>query len=809
MSLKSLLVITGHFLFLITGKTQTITGTIFDASTGNPLPGASIAVSQKKNGTISNQDGTYIIRGLEPGEYTIKCSFVGYSPEEKNIEITDQPIRVNIELNPFNRQISEVVIEGEITGPVRRAGDALFTGSAITRKGIKLMGASASNSVYNALSIMPGITIEGHDAYGLSDKNVRIRGIRSTFSGMTIEGFPNYGIMPIGARDDIYDMENINSVSVYKGAAPADLGTATGSKGGVIELKYKRPADSLQVDLQQSAGTSAYLRSFGRVDFGKLTNSTRAFLSLSRTSADKWKGNGTLGPRYNTALGITQKAGPDTKIELFANYNTIDRHHFKKLTYPEASDIETNYKNDFYGTLSGSPDQDINYYGYNQGMYTNRDIMVLLSHNFAPFARFNMKAYYSAEDADYNESIKRGTNNFVYNRVRDINRAGIIPEMRGWIEGIDYTLGYWHEIADNNAYVYNSHITPDGLQPIGYAFYTVNNKNSKVHSPYLKLAHTFNGFKLQAGLKYFYYREPAADRFTSESPNKLSENPDPNIHTEAMKYQSWLPSIGVGYEFNKHLQAYLNYGKNYMRPYMYNPIISLYVNNKEDFAANNMTLQSIFDEWTMETSDNIDLGIRFSNESITFSPSFFYAKHHDVLASAYNPEVGVNYFRNVGRLTAYGADIECYLKPVENLSIFVNPTVNEMSYDKNLVRNDETINIKGNQSPATPKFSLKTGAIVSTNKLNTSLMVKHIGKRYGDATNLEEIDAYTLADFRIRYAIPAPIFLNSLYTSLEVKNILNTRYVGAINASNDSNKGSAMYYAGMPRSIVASVEINF
>ncbi|MGM0573811.1 MAG: TonB-dependent receptor plug domain-containing protein, partial [Bacteroidota bacterium] len=168
----------------------------------------------------------------------------------------------NFELTQVRNQIGEVVIQGGITGPVRRAGDALFTGSAITREGISLMGISANNSVYNSLDIMPGITIEGNDAYGLSDKTVRIRGIRSTFSGMTIEGFPNYGIMPIGARDDIYDMENINSVSVYKGAAPADLGTATGSKGGVIELKYKRPADTLKVNLQHTAGSSAYLRSF-------------------------------------------------------------------------------------------------------------------------------------------------------------------------------------------------------------------------------------------------------------------------------------------------------------------------------------------------------------------------------------------------------------------------------------------------------------------------------------------------------------------------------------------------------------------
>ncbi|MGM0573812.1 MAG: TonB-dependent receptor, partial [Bacteroidota bacterium] len=531
--------------------------------------------------------------------------------------------------------------------------------------------------------------------------------------------------------------------------------------------------------------------------------------SLSNTSADKWKGAGELGPRYNAAMGVTQELGPQTYVELFANYNTIERHHFKKFTYPEASDISAYYENDFSQSLSGNPDQDINYYGYNQGEYTNTDVMAIFSHKFKSSVHFQLKAYYATEDADYNESVKRGPNNLVFNRIRDINRAGVIPELKGWIDGINYTLGYWHETSGNDAYVYNSRITANGLQPIGYGFYTVSNDYSNIHSPYLKFSHSFNGFKLQAGLKYFYYREPAADRFTSETPKELSDTPDPDIHTEAMKHKAWLPSVGIGFDFHENLQAYLNYGKNYMRPYMYNPIISLFVNNREAFAANNMTLQSIFDEWTMETSDNIDLGIRYTSEKLTISPSFYYAKHHDVLASSYNPEVKVNYFRNVGRLTAYGADIECYLRPVNHLILLVNPTWNEMSYDKNLIRNDETINIKGNQSPATPKFSLKTGAVFSKNNFNSSLMIKHTGKRYGDATNLEEIDAYTLADFKASYAIPAPIIINTLSISLEIKNILDTKYVGAINASDDSNQGSATYYAGTPRTLVASVGITF
>jgi len=266
MTTKILLIALSLSSFAHIVQSQVIQGKITDVVTNSPLPGANIIINTDNKGTISASDGTYQIAVPEPGNYTISCSFMGYIAVKKSVTVSDSIVKVNFVLAPDSKQLDEVIIQGEITSPVKRTGDALYTGSAITSKGISLMGASASSSVYNTLDIMPGITVEGQDAYGLSEKSVRIRCIRSTFSGMTIEGFSNYGIMPIGAREDIYDMENMKSVAVYKGATPSDLGTATGSKGGVIELQYKRPSDSLTVNTKQFVGASNYLRSFVRVD---------------------------------------------------------------------------------------------------------------------------------------------------------------------------------------------------------------------------------------------------------------------------------------------------------------------------------------------------------------------------------------------------------------------------------------------------------------------------------------------------------------------------------------------------------------
>jgi iron complex outermembrane receptor protein len=183
------------------------------------------------------------------------------------------------------------------------------------------------------------------------------------------------------------------------------------------------------------------------------------------------------------------------------------------------------------------------------------------------------------------------------------------------------------------------------------------------------------------------------------------------------------------FQFNNQLNGYLNYGRNYMRPYMYIPIISLYTNNLETFTQHNLTLQDIFNEWTMETSDNFDLGIRFTSEIISLPSSIFWAKQHYVLASAYDPVVQLDYFQNTGQLTAYGMDLELYVKPAKKVMLILNPAWNSMSYDKDLQRGGRTIAISGNQTPATPKFSLKSGATWSPGNLNASFLGKHTGSR--------------------------------------------------------------------------------
>jgi len=718
--------------------------------------------------------------------------------------------------------LKPVTVMGELIRPTRQTGDSLYTGTTVTRRGIELLGTPAKTSVFNVLNLLPGLNVESRDPYGLSGKNIRIRGIKGYFTGITVEGIPNYGIMPVGPREDIYDMENMESVSLYKGAGPADLGTGSGNRGGSMELRLRRPENNPGIELNQSLGSKNFIRSFLRADSGVLPSKTKLFASYSYTNADKWKGKGDLGPRNHVTLGLTQEISDVVNIDLFYNFNNVERHFFRNLNYEEANHISRhdNYYHHYNDGLTSNPQEDINYYDYNRGKFINRDLMAVMNIDIPGKFSFSLKPYYSTEDASYREGQEslpvagypQPKKAGVLNKIRDLNRYGVRGELNFDISGLEITAGYWFESHDLGKYVKRFVTTPRGLEYNGYMYYAENNGRGKIHSPYAKVSYEWSKFKFQAGLKYFYYEEPASTGYVSDAALQLKEDPD--ISLKKMDYDRILPGFGVGYKFNKHAEVYLNYGRNYMRPYAYVPMTTLYTMKKKLFKKAGMTLQDIFDDWKMETSDNIDLGFRYKQKYFSIAPVFFYSKHHDLLASIDDPRVinpqnkqPISYYQNVGDATAYGFELELNFYPSKNLIIYFNPSYTHMSFDDDLKRGDTILRIKNNQIPDTPKWGVKSGFIYTLNSLEINPSIKWIDSRYGDALNREKIDGYAVVNLNLGYIISDFWGLREARIGLELSNLLNERYVGEI-VADDTGTG-AEYYSGAPFAAILTVSAKF
>jgi len=808
-------------IFLIcfcSAHSQSISGTVTDEKNKQPLANVEVTLSHSSKKTKTDINGKYTINDLDRNNYMVYYFLEGFKFNQKSIQFNAQEnIIADVQLSNFDVSLDEIILFATPTQPTKRAGDALSTGTEITKKGIEALGVVANGSVFNLLNIVPSVINQSSDAYGLGQNVMRVRGVRNLFAGITIEGVPNYGVSPIGPREDVFDKENLGSVSFYKGAIPADVFSASGNRGGSADVSFRRSPRNMGVELLQSIGTNNFTRSFVRFNTGEHisgNSKTSAFGSFSFTEADKWKGVGLLANRKNYAIGITHHFNDKLSLELFTNYNYAYRYAFRSLTYAEISNLEANYNLDFNEKLTGVPATDRRYAHYNKGDNINSTNMAYLNYRPNENHQFTIKPYSAKEDADYSDTSgmqKRDVK-------RDFWQLGVIADWKARYKDFNFGAGYWHETSHylpNAAAVVAYNITPTGLSKVGYQFYNEIIGNWAIDNPYVKIAYHKNGFKAQAGLKYMAYTYPGQNRYLpiSDTDNNPRPTPEADMITARKTNSQWLPSAGIGYQFTKKFETYLNYGRGYMRPY--STVENTYIAARSAFLAQGMSLQSILDNWVMETSDTFDLGLIFNSKKIKINASLYYGKQNNVLATVFDPRVNANYAQNAGKITVKGAELESYMEFAKGLVFFLNPSYNSVAYDSDIEMRQGTPSVKniipigGKQSPATPKIMIKTGLMYSCKGLNANVFLNHIGERFGDALNKERVADYTLFDSSISYKPSFNKVLKNMTLGIEMKNIANKKYVGIINANDESQGNSATYLTGFPRTIVGTLGFNF
>ncbi len=97
------------FASLLSFAQGTISGTVVDAETKQPLEGASVFAQNTTKGTAANKEGAFKLY-LDKGGYEINITFTGYASRTINLEVTGDRT-FNLELQKADNAMSEVVIK--------------------------------------------------------------------------------------------------------------------------------------------------------------------------------------------------------------------------------------------------------------------------------------------------------------------------------------------------------------------------------------------------------------------------------------------------------------------------------------------------------------------------------------------------------------------------------------------------------------------------------------------------------------------------------------------------------------------------
>ena len=247
---KTKLLITFLLLFtsvLAFAQNLTVTGTVKDSSTGEPVPFAAIQLKGTMTGGMTDGDGLYSIS--VPGDGILVFSSVGY--KELEVAVAGKAV-LNVELAPDTEMIEETSVVAFGT-----ATKESFTGSATVVKSSDISKTQSSDATRALEGMVAGVQMTTSSGTLGSSPSIMIRGISSINAGTAplyvVDGVPYSG-----------DMNNLNSsdiesMTVLKDAASNALYGARGANGVIMitTKKAKLGEAKVTVDAKWGLNTKA------------------------------------------------------------------------------------------------------------------------------------------------------------------------------------------------------------------------------------------------------------------------------------------------------------------------------------------------------------------------------------------------------------------------------------------------------------------------------------------------------------------------------------------------------------------------
>ena len=209
---------------------ETVTGTVTDADTGEPLIGVNIVVRGTTIGTTTDLDGEYSLE-VPTLEETLVFSYIGYELVEQSIS---NRVQINVPMRPVAILGEDLVVVGY--GVQRRE---TLSGSVSSISGDVIANRSATNMMTTLQGTIPNLTITVPNTGGEpgASQNVNIRGFES-ISG----GSPLVIIDGVEGRLDNVNPDDVESISVLKDATATAIYGARAAFG-VIDITTKRGRD--------------------------------------------------------------------------------------------------------------------------------------------------------------------------------------------------------------------------------------------------------------------------------------------------------------------------------------------------------------------------------------------------------------------------------------------------------------------------------------------------------------------------------------------------------------------------------------
>jgi iron complex outermembrane receptor protein len=312
------------------------------------------------------------------------------------------------------------------------------------------------------------------------------------------------------------------------------------------------------------------------------------------------------------------------------------------------------------------------------------------------------------------------------------------------------------------------------------------------------------------------------------------------------KYDKLLPNVGLIFDIIPRLSVFANYAKGLSVPSTDNLYNSFF------FAPDTEQAKP-----KPELTDSVDGGLRYRTGKIQAQISGWYTHFTNRQASAFDPELNVSVFRNLGTVNKWGIDGSVAYEPIRNITLYAFGSWNKSKIQDNIQVASLPVGVtcdtidpttpqafrscaftKGNRESGAPKYTYGLSATGEYGPVHLGIEAKRTGPRFifdnnaamfrGDVDiagvgGSEQIfgrtaPAYWLINLDARVDLePLSPTLKKTYLQLNVYNLFDKFYVGgfggglsqSISASTGVWGAPPFVQIGAPRTVSASINLQF
>ncbi|WP_421918763.1 TonB-dependent receptor [Marinifilum sp.] len=317
------------------GDKSSITGRVLDSS-NTPLPGATLVLTESKQGVVTDHNGIYRINNITPGEYTLHVSYIGYESIDKKLSIEPSTIYTENIILKEGLKLQEVVVQGIMKEQSRALNQQKNNVNISNIVSSEQVGQFPDNNVGDALKRIPGINVQydqGEARFG------HIRGTSPEYNSVTINGerIPSAEAEIRSIQLDLVPSDMVQTIEVNKVVTPDMEADAIG--GSVNLITRSNP---FKEQFSARIGTG----------YNFLSNDPQLQLSAVYGNRLETGGNSSLGMTFSASYQDNQLGSDNIEAEweeddngnLYASDFQIRTYYLQRIrqSYSASFDYEIN-----------------------------------------------------------------------------------------------------------------------------------------------------------------------------------------------------------------------------------------------------------------------------------------------------------------------------------------------------------------------------------------------------------------------------------------------------------------------------------